>query len=340
MNIAAKFTDLPPPETEGEVVRRALALLRELLPKSWSLDQAAAEVVTDVGADKLYVVTAPDGRSATLAIEAKRAVESRDIEGIASQLSKYVAKVGNGQGLVTARYLSPQFRTRLIDRGLSFVDVTSNVHIEMSSPGLHVAHHGTDGDPWRGPGRPRDTLKGAPAAKIVRAIADFSDNWTIRELVRLANVSTGAGYRVVDFLEREELAERTDRGSIVIPRWDRVLRRWSEDYGFVSNSQVSRWIAPRGLDNLTERAAGTEPSKYAFTGTVAAAEWASYAPARAAMVYVRDVEAIAEEWGLRPAEAGANVMLAEPKIDVPFVRSTANSIGIQIAAPAQVAVAS
>jgi hypothetical protein len=271
-------------------------------------------------------------------IEAKRAIEGRDVEGIVNQLSRYVEGVDDGQGLVAARYLSPQVRSRLIERGLSFIDLTGNVHIDVPSPGLYITHKGVDGDPWRGPGRPRGTLKGAPAARVVRAISDFSEDWNIRELVRTAKVSTGAGYRVIDFLEREGLAERADRGPIVIPRWDKVLRRWSEDYGFVRNSQVTRWIAPRGLEGLLARVAKTDPSRYAVTGTIAAAEWASYAPARSAMIYTPHSETAAAEWGLRPAEAGANVMLAEPDIDVPFIRSLTNAAGVQIAAPAQVVV--
>ncbi|XVU25010.1 hypothetical protein ACQPZJ_48770 [Actinoplanes sp. CA-054009] len=294
--------------------------------------------MTDLSADALYSVTAPDGRSVTLVIEVKRAIEGRDIEGAANRLSKLVAKLGDGQGLVAARYLSPQVRARLIDRGLAYMDATGNVHISVSSPGLYIARQGTDRDPWRGPGKPRGTLKGPPAARIARAVADFSRDWTVRDLVRVAQVSTGSAYRVADFLEREGMAQRADRGQIVIRSWEEVLRRWSDDYGFVRNSRVTRWIAPRGLEDLTRRAAETDPSQYAITGTLAAVEWASFAPARAAMVYTRNAEVTAEAWGLRPAEAGANVMLAEPEIDVPFVRSGQNAAGFQIAAPSQVVV--
>jgi hypothetical protein len=299
---------------------------------------ASADTLAGPSSDGLIAITAPDGRSLTLVVEAKRAVEGRDVEGIVEQLSRYVARIDNGYGLLAARYLSPQVRSRLIERGLSFIDATGNVYIDVSSPGLHIANRGVDGDPWRGPGRPRGTLGGAPAARVVRAISDFSGEWSMRELVRVSQVSIGAGYRVVDFLEREGLAERADRGPIIIPRWDKVLRRWSEDYGFVRNSRVTRWIAPRGLEGLLARASKTDPSVYAVTGTVAAAEWASYAPARSAMIYVRDADSVAGEWKLRPAEAGANVMLAEPDVDVPFVRATANMAGVQLAAPAQVVV--
>jgi len=56
------------------------------------------------------------------------------------------------------------------------------------------------------------------------------------------------------------------------------------------------------------------------------------------MIYTRDAPAVAAEWGLRPAEAGANVMLAEPDSDVPFIRTRTNTAAVQIAAPSQVVV--
>jgi len=258
-------TSVTPPPSDIEVVGRALAIIAERLPQGWSLEPAPAGELSDRQVDGLYTVTAPDGRSVTLVVEAKTKVDGRDVSGVVEQLAALTRQVNNGHGLVAARYLSPQVRARLIESGLSFVDATGTVRLEVSSPGLFIMDRGADGDPWRGPGRPRGSLKGAPAAKIVRTITDLPVDWTIRELVRAAQVSTGAGYRVVDFLEREGLAERTGDGRIVVPRWEKVLRRWSEDYGFVRNSRVTRWIAPRGLEGLLVRAANTDASAYVVT---------------------------------------------------------------------------
>jgi hypothetical protein len=78
------------------------------------------------------------------------------------------------------------------------------------------------------------------------------------------------------------------------------------------------------------------PGTYAVTGTLAAAEWAAYAPAALAMVYVADAEVAARAWGLQPTDAGANVLLAEPPFDAVFERSWVNDAGVTIAAPSQV----
>lgn len=325
------------PETEGEVVRRAERLLADRLPPRWS-----SQLVVDHGSrtrvDAMIELVAPDGSSITLVVEAKRVLESRDVAIVREQLQQLIGS-HREQGLVAARYLSPPVRARLAEAGLSYVDATGNVRVSVESPALFVSDRGADRDPWRGPGRPRGTLKGSPAARIVRAVVDLREPWTVRQLVELARVSTGAGYRVVEYLEREGLAERDRSGLIVRVDWANVLRRWSADFGFTRSNQISRWIAPRGLPDLMDRLARI-PGKprYAVTGTLAADEWAGYAPARNAMVYTEDASALAHLCDLRPAEAGSNVLLAEPEIDVVFDRTLHNRNGVNIAAPAQVVV--
>jgi hypothetical protein len=93
------------------------------------------------------------------------------------------------------------------------------------------------------------------------------------------------------------------------------------------------------LPELLRRIANADrETRYAVTGTLAAAEWAAYAPARLAMVYTPDPEMAAMLWDLRPTDAGANVVLGEPQYDVVFERCSTNEEGVIIAAPTQVAV--
>ncbi|MEV5558086.1 hypothetical protein AB0L44_30900 [Nonomuraea wenchangensis] len=272
-----------------------------------------------------------------LVVEAKRVVERRDAAALLQHLNAAAGEHPGSRGVVVSRYLSPPVRKRLAEAGLSYIDATGNITLNVSQPGLFIADRGADHDPWRGPGRPRGTLKGAPAAKIVRALLDHERSWAIRELIDVAGVSTGSTYRVIEFLESENLATRTTSGAVVVPNWIALLRRWSEDYGFVRSNRVTRWIAPRGLPNLM-RWAVDRPTQYAMTGTLAAANWAPYAPARSAMIYAADAEHTAQLWELRPADAGANVMLAEPESDVVFTRTLTDASGLTVAAPSQVAV--
>ena len=75
----------------------------------------------------------------------------------------------------------------------------------------------------------------------------------------------------------------------------------------------------------------------ALTGSAAAATVAPVAPTRLVAAYVESPEAAAEQLGLRPAESGANVLLAEPYDAVVFDR-TRERDGVPYAALSQVAV--
>ena len=185
------------------------------------------------------------------------------------RLTRAAPSMPNARGVGAAAYLSPPVRSRLTDAGPSYVDAPGNVRVELARPGLFLADCGADRDPWRGPGRPRETLKGEPAALVVRALADYD-------------------------------------GRVRVASWFQALKAWRADYGLVASSRTTRWIAARGMPGLLDRIAQPRPAgEYAVTGTLAAAQWAPYAPASLAMVYVTDAEAAARAWGLQPTEAGA-----------------------------------
>lgn len=317
-----------------------MSLLSQCVPGDWSTFKVTdTSSYWDGSPDAQLGMRSPDGAEVLFIIEAKRILERRDVDAVTQQLKRLTQFRQTTKGVVVARYLSPSVREALIKNGLSFVDATGNVRVNVSRPGLFISCDGADRDPWRGPGRPRGTLKGAPAAKIVRALVDFpSTPWNIRELIEVSGVSTGAAYRVVEHLEREALIERDDNGKIIARKWRPLLQAWSKDYGFTRSSQVTNYIEPRGLPAFLGKATKTSGINYAVTGTVAAAEWAPYAPARSVLVYVENAEIAAKAWGLRPSDAGTNVLLAEPESDVVFQRRLTTVDGIEIAAPAQVAV--
>jgi hypothetical protein len=159
----------------------------------------------------------------------------------------------------------------------------------------------------------------------------------VTALVKRSGASTGATYRVLDFLEQEALLTRGTRGVVEQVRWRRLLERWSEDYGFQRDNTVSRYLQPRGLPAVLTGLVATPGFTYAVTGSLAATRWASYADPRLATVYVDDVPAAAEQLGLREVDSGANVLLAAPASAVVFDRSS-DVDGVKYAAPSQVAV--
>lgn len=143
---------------------------------------------------------------------------------------------------------------------------------------------------------------------------------------------------MVEFLESEGLLLRDRKeATVVAPEWVSVLRRWSADYEFLRTNVVSSWIAPRGIESVIRLAIDTDLGEYVMTGSIAAETWAPYAPVRSVMAYSPNVLKLAEQWGLRKTDVGANVLLAEPAYSALTRGARRRSDGLMIAAPIQVA---
>lgn len=168
-------------------------------------------------------------------------------------------------------------------------------------------------------------------------VIDLAPPYNVPELAKRAGASTGATYRVVEFLEEQELIERERRGPITDVRWRPLLERWSRDYGFAQSNTVATFLEPRGLMALTARLGAVSELDYVVTGSLAAERFAAYAPARLAMLYVREIATAAKLLELRPTTTGANVALASGDYDVAFERTQVVD-GLRLAAVSQVAV--
>lgn len=330
------------PETELDVLRLGVDGLRKRLPASWNLEtRADRERNPSLPFDVELRLRAPDGAELTVLVTAKRMIDTRDVPVLLEDLGRAATGWAGDEVVVPmlmARYVPPTTRERIAGVGAGYTDATGNLMLTCERPALFLRDRGADRDPWRGPGRPRGTLQGVPAARVVRALVDFAPPYPVPEITRRAGASTGASYRVVEFLEEEELLERRRYGPISDVRWRRLLERWSQDYGFERCNTVRTYLEPRGLPALTERLAGLPDLEYVVTGSLAAARVAAYAPARLATLYVRDLDASADALGLRPAATGANVALATGKYDDVVFARTQLFDGVRMAAPSQVAV--
>lgn len=322
--------------TSDEVARLVVSSVSERLPQEWKVVESA---VSDRGArrpDVAVALDAPDGRSARLIIDVRQMLERRAVGRAAEQLRSLVARPTDIP-VVAARYLSASVREALIGEGLSYADATGNLRIVINTPAVFISSQGQDRDPWR-KGRPRGTLKGEPAARIARALLDYRRDWTVRELMTSSGSSSGAAYRVLEYLEREDLVVKEDKRYRVTD-WERLLRTWSADAAFQTTNRVMTYIEPRGVDNFLAKVAAGPKFPIAVTGSIAAKEWATYAPAKAVYVYVSSILEAGEQWGLRPNTAAPNVILLEPRTvgDVPFRNTAVTAEGYPVAAPAQVA---
>jgi hypothetical protein len=265
------FSGTSPPVRESDVVRRALDEVRSTLPGRWTLGVEEEARRGQVAFDALVTLESPDGAQVVLAVDAKRTLSTREIANALEQLQRLIDRASDASLLpmVVARYLSPPTRERLEQKGVAYANATGNVRIEIDRPAFSLRSTGEDRDPWRGPGRPRNTLKGAAAARVVRALVDFVPPYTVPELVKRSRASTGATYRVVKLLEEEELLERKPRGPIERVLWRRLIERWSEDDGFMRSEVVQRFLFPRGVERVPEALRAAGELRYVLTGSLA-----------------------------------------------------------------------
>jgi hypothetical protein len=325
-----------PLEREADILRAAIQVLKNYLPASWTLEVTKAG---SRGPDAELRIGAPDGTELVALADVKRLIGTRDVPASLDRLREKLGPAVDRPPalMLIARYLAPATRQRIVESGAGYIDVTGNLYIAAHSPPFVLRDKGADKDPWRGPGRPRGTLKGPPAARVVRALVDFLPPYSVPELAARAGTSTGAIYRVIQFLEEQKLIERSARGPITTVRWRAILERWSRDYGFAESNTVATFLEPRGLPALQDRLRKQKDLDYVLTGSMAVVDAAQYAPARLAMIYVRDVTAAAKELALRATATGGNVVLAAGDYDVVFER-TRQANDLRHAALSQVAV--
>jgi hypothetical protein len=276
------------------------------------------------------LIVSPNGAGGTARVCAKSLVEPKDVDYLAATLQPTPAE----PVLIAAPFLSPRTQERLRSRGFAYADLTGNVRLELTEPGLFIEITGARENPEPSP-RDRKSLKGAKAGRLVRALCDFRPPVGLRVLAKRAGVDPGYASRVVDFLDREALVTRAPRGPITAVDWRALLNRWSQEYSPFRRRGATMYLAARGIPAVTERLTQLKV-RYAVTGSWAAAEVAPVAPPRLLTVYVDRPRDVQQTLDLRPAEAGANVALFTPFDDVVFERTTVKK-GIRTAALSQIA---
>ncbi len=290
--------------SDNSLIRSGLNTLNERLPLGWQADLTDGP---DTSVDAYFRITAPNKKTGLFAVETKRQLEPRGVFELEARLKNLPP---NGTTLVIAPFLSPAVRERLQSASLAFLDLTGNIRLELSKPGLFIETQGADVNPNRKE-RPSRSLRGPKAGRVVRALIDSKKILGVREIAELADVDAGYVSRVLALLDREALVQRRGRGQIVKVEKSRLLKRWAEESPLESRGILTYCFEPRGIATLQSKLKGLK-FPYAITGTLAAMRFAAIAPPRLAMVYVEDTESAMTALSLRAADTGANVLLIEP----------------------------
>lgn len=315
--------------TGNKLEREGLRHLQRRLPPGWSLGEPIA---TPAGpADCTVQLTAPNGDQGVTTVAVKTRLDPKGARSLAEDANRAAL---DGPLLVVSRYLSEATRALLREGNLGYLDLAGNVRFVMSAPGLYIETTGAAEDPDREE-RAARSLRGAKAGRIVRALCDGSELPGVRELAALTDVNPGYVSRVLAYLDSQALVTRVGRGRLASVDWPALLRRWAQDAPLESRGETLSFLEPRGLPALVARLPQAK-ERYAITGGLGAAAFAPIAPARLAVVWMHDAAASAMHLGLRPAQAGANVLLIEPGDDGVFEGAVQRD-GVWYAAPSQVA---
>ena len=253
-------------------------------------------------------------------------------------MSELKGKLGRYKGassVLIAPFVSRATQRRLREAGQNYLDLTGNIRLTVSRPGLYVEAVGAAEDPSP-PEETRRSLKGAKAARLVRALCDYPPPFSLSDLAGKAGINIGYASRLVGWLAREDLITRRARGAVSAVDRVGLIRRWAEDYDVLRSNVVGSFLDPRGLSNTTKQLSQMDV-RYAATGSLAASRVAPIAPPRLGMVYVAAIEPVASALKLQPADSGVNVMLLLPFDEVVFDR-TIQRDSLTLAAPSQVAV--
>ncbi len=314
---------------EANILTQGSKLLSQRLPLGWK--QKLSPTRRSGDADAVLRLVSPDGVEALLSVEVKARLFPRTVPDLKRRLEGPDGR----PGLVITEFLTPSAKRRLAEENLNYLDLTGNVRLTLSRPGLFIETDGaiTNPNPREKGGR---SLRGAKAGRIVRALCDLAPPLAVSDLAMKAGVDISYASRLLEWLAREGVVTRKSRGPVEAVDRARMIRRWADDYSVLKSNDARAFLDPRGIPNLLRRLE-TRRARYAVTGSLAANRLAPIAPARLAMVYVDDPDAAAAELKLTETEAGANVMLLAPFDEVVFER-TRKDEGVTYVAPSQTAV--
>jgi hypothetical protein len=314
---------------ETNIITLGTKMLGQRLPNGWS--QKISPLRRPQEADAILRLVSPDGVQAIVAVQVKRRLFPRDVP----ELKRRVENPERVPGLIMTEFLTPSAKRRLVEESLNFLDLTGNVRLVLSRPGLFVETEGatTDPNPAEKGGR---SLRGAKAGRVVRALCDFLPPLSVSDVANKAGVDVSYASRLLEWLAREGLVTRVSRGRVEAIDRARMIRRWADDYSVLKSNEARSFLDPRGIANLLRRLP-TSRARYAVTGSLAANRLAPVAPARLAMVYLDDPDEAANDLNLTATDAGANVMLLAPFDDIVFERTRTDE-GVTYVAPSQAAV--
>lgn len=326
-------------DDEQELLREGLDRLRRLLGEPWQVDTVnrplppdAALWMTDSAPEQLVAIHSPaGGTSGMVLVEATRALTpARAAKEFGPKLALMHRLTGSAAVLVIAPWLSPRTRETLENLGYGYLDLTGNVSIRMSQPGIVIRTEGAKQDPRPSERRARQRLRGAHAGRLVRVLVDARPPYRATELAEASGVSLSYVSRLLDALEEEALITRHGH-SVTDVDWRELIRARAAQYSLLDANPYVSMLAQQGTDKALEvlrdrRKAFEHFGEIAVTGPFAARKVVpNVAVGGQLMIYVPPdprlngaLDRIANDLGLLRTEIGADVLMLRATNEIVF----------------------
>ena len=284
----------------------------------------------DIGADAVYSVRAVQSSApyAQLIVEARSSLAPAAAKDVLFHQVRLLRRLhGQATGLVIAPWLSPRTREVLVNRKISFLDLTGNIDLHLPRNGILIRTDGAQRDPNPTPRRRSRGLSGASAGIVTRTLVDFKPPYRQKDVAAVAGVSPGYVSRVFQALDDEALITR-DGHVITDVEWQSLLRARAENYDVLRSNHAVPMVSRKSPEMVYRSLVDHETKNTTVvTGSYAAREIAPIAVGGPLMIYVdpmegaRQIDDLAEELSLlRAGDAPGNIILLRPQNRGPLLR--------------------
>src|SRR5215471_18971977 len=152
----------------GNMLEALRQQVTERLPTGWRIvesKRAGHPDRLDRGADATLKIRGPSDKTGLVLVQLKRRIEPKD----AAMLKLTLRTALGSPVLIAAPFVSARTQARLKTMGFGYADLTGNIRLSLSEPGLFIETRGADRNPIPS-SRERKSLRGAKAGRLARAL--------------------------------------------------------------------------------------------------------------------------------------------------------------------------
>ena len=324
-----------PPNDRAELLDRAVANLRTVIPNGWTLN--IQRISTGRGSDDQLVLQAP-GLVTTFLPELRLTSSPREVQRLtADPLSQRLRTFSRVNLLLIAPWISPRSRALLADAGWSYLDLTGNIHISAPNSPVFILTEGAQTNPLP-PQRGTAGLRGARSGRLIRFLCDVLPPYGVRDLAAVTGLNPGWVSQLLATLDAQALIDRSPRGEVTGTDPIALMTRWAQSYDVLRANKARSYVAPNGarrtLDDLAQQ---SDAPRWSLTGSFAATALAPVAAPSLLLLYTDNPDRLARTLNLLPADHGADVALLRPYDPVVWERPLAGT-SVPTVGPSQLVV--